>query len=221
MSQIITYKEGCYSQIKLDSGERITLSCAEGGATIFKMRFFGVVPDSKIAEWKLKDLSRFMFLFGGAQPNQTPFNFTVQKLATFDSIEQLRKFITQEPGIFDIARQKQLTKRMREAEALAGVNPGDIPDEVFRIVGEELGQSKVDNTMQAKAAVLTAGDPELREGVYILLRAKQMMYERTGQGNDRRSGRRHRATSRQATNKVTFPNHRLESGKRDAVRLLS
>jgi hypothetical protein len=56
MSQIITYKEGCYSQIKLTSGERIMLSCAEGGATIFKMRFFGVVPASKIAEWKLKGI---------------------------------------------------------------------------------------------------------------------------------------------------------------------
>lgn len=97
MSCIITYKEGFFSQIKLTSGERIMLSCAEGGATIFKMRFFGLVRDSKIAEWKLKDLSRFMFRFGGAPPNQTPFNFTVQKLTSFDSIEQLRKFVTQEP----------------------------------------------------------------------------------------------------------------------------
>ena len=109
MSRTITYKEGCYSQIKLTSGERIMLSCAEGGATIFKMRFFGLLPASKIAEWKLKDLSRFMFLFGGAPPNQTPFNFTVQKLTSFDSIQQLHKFVMQEPGIFDIARQEHLT----------------------------------------------------------------------------------------------------------------
>ena len=178
MSQIITYKEGCYSQIKLTSGERIMLSCTEGGVTILKMRFFGVVPAFKIAEWKLKDLSRFMFLFGGAPPNQTPFNFTVQKLTSFKSIEQLRKFVKQEPGIFDIARQEHLTKRMHEAEALAGVNPRDIPDEVFRIVAEELWQGKVDNTMQAKAAGLSPSDPELREGVYILLRADQVMREK-------------------------------------------
>lgn len=183
MSHIITYEEGCYSQIKLTSGERIMLSCAEGGATIFKMRFFGLVPDSKIAEWKLKDLSRFMFLFGGGPQNQTPFKRTVDKLTSFDSIEQLREFLTQEPGIsgiFDMVRQEHLTKRMSEAEALAGVNSRDIPGEVFQIVGEEVGQGKVDNTMKAKAAALSPGDPELREGVYLLLRAEQMMRETAG-----------------------------------------
>jgi hypothetical protein len=154
------------------------LSCAEDGATIFKMRFFGFVPASKIAEWKLKDLTRFMFLFGGAQPNQTPFNFTVQKLTSFDSISQLRKFVMQEPSIFDIARREHLTKRMREAEALAGVNPRDIPDDVFRIVGEELGQGKVDNTIHARAAALSPSEPQLREGIYILLRSAQVMREK-------------------------------------------
>ena len=182
MSRIITYKEGCFSQIKLTSGERIMLSCAEGGATIFKMRFFGLIPGCKIAEWKLKDLSRFMFLFGGAPPNQTPFNFTVQKLTSFDSIEQLRKFVIQEPGIFDIARIEHLTKRMWEAEALAGVNPRDISNEVFRLVREELERGKVDETMQAKATALSHYDPELRDGVYILLRADQMMRETAKQG---------------------------------------
>jgi hypothetical protein len=154
------------------------LSCAKDGVTIFKMRFFGVVPASKIAKWKPEDLSRFMFLFGGAPADQTPFNFTVQKLTSFDTIEQLRKFVTQEPGIFDIAKQENLTKRIREAEALAGVNPKDIPDEIFRKVGEELGQRRVDNIMQGKAAALSPGDPELRDGVYILLRAKQIMQEK-------------------------------------------
>jgi len=47
MSQIITHKEGHYAQIKLTSGEGIMLSCAEGGVTIFKTRFFGVVPAFK------------------------------------------------------------------------------------------------------------------------------------------------------------------------------
>lgn len=185
MSRIITYKEGCYSQIKLTSGERIMLSCAEMGATIFKMRFFGLVPDSKIGEWKQADVARFMFLFGGASPNQTPFRFTVEKLCSFDSIEQLREFVTREPGIsgiFDMARQEHLSKRMSEAEALAGVNPRDIPGEVFRIVGEEVEQGKVDNTIKEKTAALSPGDPELREGVYLLLRAEQMMRETAGQG---------------------------------------
>jgi hypothetical protein len=67
---------------------------------------------------------------------------------------------------------------MREAEALAGVNPRGIPDEVFRLVGDELGQGKVDNAMQAKAAALSPGHSESRESVYILLRADQLMREK-------------------------------------------
>ena len=94
MSQIITYQEGCYAQIRLTSGERIMLSCAEMGVTIFKMRCFGLIPGPKIAEWKMNDLERFMVLFGGAPASQTPFNYTVQKLAAFDSIEELREYVT-------------------------------------------------------------------------------------------------------------------------------
>lgn len=114
MSRIVTYKEGFFSQIKLTSGERIMFSCAEGGATIFKMKFFGLVPDFKIAEWKLQDLGRFMLLFGGAPLNQTPFNFVVQKLTSFDSVKQLREFLAQEPNPFELAHKEHLAAKMQE-----------------------------------------------------------------------------------------------------------
>lgn len=114
MSRIITYKEGFFAQIKLTSGERILLSCAEGGATIFKMRFFGLVRDFKIAEWKLQDLGRFILLFGGAPLNQSPFNFVVQKLTSFGSIKQLREFIAQEPNPIELVHQENIAEKMRE-----------------------------------------------------------------------------------------------------------
>ena len=114
MSRIITYKEGCYSQIKLSSGERIMLSVAQTGIVILKMRFLGVVLGSKIAEWLPHDLGRFMLLFGGAPLNQTPFRFTVEKLASFDSIEQLREFLTKGTCPFELARQENIIKQVRD-----------------------------------------------------------------------------------------------------------
>ena len=60
------------------------------------------------------DLARFMLLFGGAPLDQTPFNFTVQKLTSFDSIEQLREFLKTEPNPLDLAHQENVIKKMRE-----------------------------------------------------------------------------------------------------------
>jgi hypothetical protein len=114
MSRIITYKEGRYSQIKLDSGERIMLSVAQSGIVIFKLRFFGLVPGPKIAEWLPEDLARFMLLFGGAPLSQTPFNYTVEKLSSFESIESLLQFLKKEPSAFDLARQEHIIKQMRD-----------------------------------------------------------------------------------------------------------
>jgi hypothetical protein len=113
MSKIITYKEGAYSQIKLDSGERILLSVAQTGIVIFKMRFFGVIPGPKLAEWPPDLLSRFMLLFGGAPLNQTPFNYTVEKLTSFDSIKSLSAFLAREPNPFELARQERALKEIR------------------------------------------------------------------------------------------------------------
>ncbi len=117
MSRIIAYKEGRYSQIKLDSGERILLSVAQSGIVIFKLRFLGLVHGPKIAEWSPKDLARFMLLFGGAPLNQTPFKYTVEKLASFESIESLRQFLKKEPSAFDLARQEYVIKQMRDGMA--------------------------------------------------------------------------------------------------------
>lgn len=96
MSQVITYKEGCYSQIKLTSGERIMLSIARTGIVIFKMRFFGVVPGPKIAEWLPHNLHGFRERFGGGPWNPTPLKLAVEKLTSFDSIAQLREFLTKD-----------------------------------------------------------------------------------------------------------------------------
>ena len=44
MGKVITYKEGAYSQVKLNSGERIMFSFAPDELKIFKMSWGGWIP---------------------------------------------------------------------------------------------------------------------------------------------------------------------------------
>lgn len=113
MAQIITYKEGAYSQIRLSSGERILLSVGQSGIAIFKLYFFGFFPGRKLAEWHSSQLADFMFFFGGAPLNQTPFNYTVNKLTSFDNILSLSKFLAQKPN--PLQRELQ-EKALKEAQ---------------------------------------------------------------------------------------------------------
>lgn len=95
MGEIVTYKEGHFSQVKLASGERILFSIAQSGIVIFKLHFFGLIPGPKVAEWLPQDLDRFVDLFGGASPDQNPFRFAVDKLASFGSIKDIRAYLMQ------------------------------------------------------------------------------------------------------------------------------
>lgn len=90
--KIITYKEGCFAQIKLVSGERILFSVAQSGIIIFKMKFGGLIPGEKLIELNSQNLDLFIQLFGEPSTDQTPFNFVVEKLASFDSIASLKEF---------------------------------------------------------------------------------------------------------------------------------
>lgn len=130
-SEVITYKEGCYSQIKLASGERIMLSITQNEIVIFKMRFLGVVPGPKIAEWSKssEDFARFLILFGGAPQNQSPFRFIVEKLVSFDSIAQLHGFLTKELDPFEVAYQKNAFTGKIAPPSLLPTTPTPVPAE--------------------------------------------------------------------------------------------
>ena len=93
MSRVVTYTEGQYSMVQLDSGERVMLSLAQSGIVIFKMRLGGLLPGPKIAEWLPNDLDRYIDLFGGDHPTGTPFRFAVERLASFESIKDLRAYL--------------------------------------------------------------------------------------------------------------------------------
>ena len=48
MGKVITYKEGAYSQVKLNSGERVMFSFSPDELKIFKMGLGGLVPTKTI-----------------------------------------------------------------------------------------------------------------------------------------------------------------------------
>lgn len=95
MTKIITYREPRYCMMKLESGERIMLSIAQSGIVIYRMRCFGLIRVSKIAQWLPQELDRYVALFGGEHPTGGPFRYAVDKLASFGSIRDLRAYLMQ------------------------------------------------------------------------------------------------------------------------------
>jgi hypothetical protein len=82
MGKIITYKnedvKGVFSQIKLDSGERVLISITANEIKIFKLKFFGVIPVKTIWKYPVNDFS------------EHPLDVLVEKVKNFNSIVQLQ-----------------------------------------------------------------------------------------------------------------------------------
>ena len=82
MGRIITYKnegdKGIFSQIKLDSGERVLISITANKIKIFKLKFFGVIPVKTIWKYPANGFS------------ENPLDVLVEKVKKFNSIVQLQ-----------------------------------------------------------------------------------------------------------------------------------
>ena len=66
MSKVITYKnegaKGVFSQIKLNSGERILISIGDNIIKIYKLGLFGAIPTKTI--WQYPNFREFFDLLG-------------------------------------------------------------------------------------------------------------------------------------------------------------
>lgn len=93
MNKVITYKnegaKGVYSQIKLDSRERVLISIAANEIKIFKLKFLGTIPSQTV--WKFSDLFQFADLLQKNGYSDHPLDVLVKKVKGFDDIEQLQK----------------------------------------------------------------------------------------------------------------------------------
>lgn len=99
MGKVITYKEGAYSQVKLNSGERIMFSFAPDELKIFKMSWGGLIPIKTILTLGPLNLSLIEDFSKPPFSDMPLYKFTdylepcVTLSLTCDSIEEItRKF---------------------------------------------------------------------------------------------------------------------------------
>jgi len=138
MALVITYQEGRYATVRLNSGEYAKLSMAQSGIEIIQM-WFGTIPAGTIANWGPDNLDGFLELFGGESDRGTPFRFAVDRLSTFSSIKELKKYLsnaTTQEGLKTMTALRQSLAEMnrrRDEEAEAA--------RIVRAFAEVLGSS--------------------------------------------------------------------------------
>lgn len=80
--------KGVYSQIKLDSGERVLISIAANEIKIFKLKFFGTIPSQTV--WEFSDLFQFVNLLHKNGYSAHLLDVLVEKVKNYNNIEQLQ-----------------------------------------------------------------------------------------------------------------------------------
>jgi hypothetical protein len=93
MGIVQTYKndgiKGVYSQIKLDSSEKVLISIGRDEIKIFRMKLGGLIPGKSV--WHFSDLYKFTELLNEKGIDSHPLDVLVEKVKAFSSIEDLQK----------------------------------------------------------------------------------------------------------------------------------
>jgi hypothetical protein len=92
MATIVTYKPGAYCQLKLNSGERILISCAQTGIKIMKLGLGGLFPTRTIADWPIAEVRSAIAIFVDAsQPALHPLDAIKNRLMSCSSITEVQR----------------------------------------------------------------------------------------------------------------------------------
>ena len=92
MTTVVTYKPNAYCQLKLDSGERLLISCAQTGIKIVKLGLGGLLPTKTIADWPLSEVRTMMRKFvDPANPLQHPLDAIKSRLMQCSSLQEVEK----------------------------------------------------------------------------------------------------------------------------------
>lgn len=92
MAEIVAYKPGAYCQLKLASGERVLISCAQTGIKIMKLALGGLIPTRTIVDWPITALASAIELFADeSAPAQHPLDAIKNKLAHCSSIAEIEQ----------------------------------------------------------------------------------------------------------------------------------
>jgi hypothetical protein len=92
MATVVTYEPNAYCQLKLDSGERILISCGHDGIRIVKMRLGGRLPTKTIARWSIKEIGAAVDAFADpSDPTLSPLDAIKKKLMSCASISEVER----------------------------------------------------------------------------------------------------------------------------------
>jgi len=92
VAQVISYKPGAYCQLRLESRERVLISCAQTGIKIMKLGFGGLIPTKTIADWPVSRLEEAIGIFADeTNPTQHPLEAIKSKLMTCSSIRDIEQ----------------------------------------------------------------------------------------------------------------------------------
>jgi hypothetical protein len=92
VARVITYKAGRYCQLKLNSGERILISCARTGIKIMNLGWGGLFPKATLAHWPIDKTDDAITVFLDIDsPSAHPLDAIVKKLSTCASIRDVRR----------------------------------------------------------------------------------------------------------------------------------
>lgn len=94
MSEVVTYKnagvDGCFCQIKLDSGERVLISIAQPGIELFELDQAGVVPIKTLVSWDIVDIGSAIQIFADLGfPEKPPLDAIKDRILKCRSIVEL------------------------------------------------------------------------------------------------------------------------------------
>ena len=94
-AKIYFYRDGggrCYCSMSLTSGERIFIGLTAAGLLVTELKFFGVIPFSRIARLNSQELTSLLgqLQSGAPKAEDTPLRLVTEFCARTASIEALR-----------------------------------------------------------------------------------------------------------------------------------
>ena len=91
-TEVVTYKPGAYCQLKLASGERILISCAQSGIKVMKLGFGGLFPTKTLAVWSIAQIDEPIRIFAEqSQPSLSPLEAIKNRLSLCVSVHEVQQ----------------------------------------------------------------------------------------------------------------------------------
>lgn len=92
VAEVVTYKPNAYCQIKLPTGERVLINCAQTGIKISRLALGGLIPTETIVEWPISRIDFAIAIFADeSAPAQHPLDAIKNKLLNCQSIGDIER----------------------------------------------------------------------------------------------------------------------------------